>query len=107
MDALRDASVQAQVLVTTHSPDLLDQVEMDRESLLAVMSQDGITHIAPLDDASLEVIRDSLFTPGELLRLDQLEPNLKDLARQEQTLASWSEEDDAPVANRSDRRRPR
>jgi predicted ATPase len=107
MDALRDASVQAQVLVTTHSSDLLDQVEMDHESLLAVMSQDGITHIAPLDDASLEVIRDSLFTPGELLRLDQLEPNLKDLARQEQTLASWSEEDDAPVADRSDRRRPR
>lgn len=107
MDALRDASVQAQVLVTTHSPDLLDQVEMDHESLLAVMSQDGITRIAPLDDASLGVIRDSLYTPGELLRLDQLEPNLKDLARQEQTLASWSEEDDAPVADRSDRRRPR
>jgi hypothetical protein len=102
MDALRDASVQAQVLVTTHSPDLLDQVEMGRESLLAVTSRDGITHIAPLNDASLEVIRDSLYTPGELLRMDQLEPNLKDLARQEETLA-WSEEDDAPVADRSDR----
>ena len=107
MDALREASVQAQVLVTTHSPDLLDQVEMDRESLLAVVSQDGITHIAPLNDASLEAIRESLYTPGELLRLDQLEPNPKDLARQEQVLLSWSGEDDASTANRSNRRRPR
>jgi predicted ATPase len=103
MDALRDASVQAQVLVTTHSPDLLDQLEMNRERLLAVMSQDGITHIAPLNDASLEAISDSLYTPGELLRLDQLEPNLKDLARQEQNPLSWSEEDDAPAADRSNR----
>lgn len=107
MDALRDASVQAQVLVTTHSPDLLDQVEMDHESLLAVMSQGGVTCIAPLDDASLKAIRESSFTLGELLRMDQLEPNFKDLARQEQVLTSWSEEDDAPATDRSNRRRPR
>jgi predicted ATPase len=102
MDALREASVQAQVLVTTHSPDLLDQVQMEHESLLAVTSQEGITRIAPLDEASREAIRDSLFTPGELLRLDQLEPDLKDLARQEQTPPS-DEEDDAPTADHSNR----
>jgi predicted ATPase len=97
MDALREASVQTQVLVTTHSPDLLDQVEMDHESVLAVTLQEGVTRIAPLGKASREAIRDSLYTPGELLRLDQLDPDLKDLARQEQT------EDNAPTADRSDR----
>jgi predicted ATPase len=97
MDALREASVQTQVLVTTHSPDLLDQVQMEHERLLAVSSQEGITRIASLDRASREAIRGSLFTPGELLRLDQLEPDLRDLARQEQT------EDDAPTADRSNR----
>jgi predicted ATPase len=107
MDALREASVQAQVLVTTHSPDLLDRVEMESESLLAVVSRDGVTYLASLDDASLEAIRESLYTPGELLRMDQLEPNSRDLARQEQVLRSWSQENDAPAADRSDRRRPR
>lgn len=83
MDALREASVQTQILVTTHSPELLDQVQMDHESVLAVMFKDGITHIAPLNQASQEAILGSLYSPGELLRLDQLEPDLKDLARQD------------------------
>lgn len=107
MDALREASVQAQILVTTHSPDLLDQVQKDNECLLAVMSQDGVTLIAPLNEASREAIDETLFTPGELLRLGQLDPDLKDLVRQEQSLLSWIEEDNAPIADRSDRRRPR
>lgn len=107
IDALREAAVHTQILVTSHSPDLLDQVKLESESLLAVISQDGTTRVAPLDEASRQAIKNHLYTPGELLRLDQLEPDPKDLARQEQMELFEGEEDDEPAADRTDRRRAR
>jgi predicted ATPase len=83
MEGLREATVHTQVLITSHSPDLLDQVDLDTDTLLAVALREGVTKIAPIDKASLSVIRRHLYTPGELLRLDQLEPDQEDLARQE------------------------
>ncbi|HLI84956.1 MAG TPA: AAA family ATPase [Bryobacteraceae bacterium] len=79
LDALREASQSRQVIVTTHSPDLLDLVKMDSELLLAVYAEKGATQIAPLDEASLEAVRKTLYTPGELLRLDQLRPDTNKL----------------------------
>jgi predicted ATPase len=84
MDALREAASNTQIVVTSHSPDLLDQVDLDTDGLLSVVSNEGITKIAPIDEASRSAIRDHLYTPGELLRLDQLEPDNADLARQAQ-----------------------
>lgn len=84
MDALREASAHTQVLLTSHSTDLLDQVDLSQDGLLVVVSRGGTTSIAPVDPASLEALRDHLFTPGELLRMDQLEPDTKHLERQDQ-----------------------
>jgi predicted ATPase len=84
MDALREATSHTQVLVTTHSPDLCDQIDPEREGLLVVEMRDGVTRIAPADRASLEAIRSHLYLPGELLRMDQLEPDAADLERQRQ-----------------------
>ena len=84
MDALREAASHTQILVTSHSPDLLDQIEVSRDGLLAVRSSRGDTQIAPIDAASRKAIRDHLYTPGELLRMDQLEPDEQDIKRQEQ-----------------------
>jgi len=50
------------------------------ESLLAVDNQEGVTRIAPLDEAGRSVLRDRLFTPGELLRQNQLAPDPATLA---------------------------
>jgi predicted ATPase len=75
LDALREASQSTQVIVTTHSPDLLDFADMDSELLLAVYAEKGATQIAPVDEASREAVRRKLYTPGELLRLDQLRPD--------------------------------
>lgn len=86
MDALSEASSQTQVLIASHSPDLLDHVDVESKRLLAVASVKGVTKIAPIDKASLSVIRDHLYSPGELLRMSQLEPDREDLARQEQAL---------------------
>jgi predicted ATPase len=83
MDALREASSQTQILVTTHSPDLLDQIDLERDRLLVVVAEEGTTRIAPADSASLEAVRRHLYTPGELLRMDLLQPDPQDLERQE------------------------
>jgi predicted ATPase len=74
-DSLQDASTRAQVLVTSHSPDLLDNDDLPVESLLAVVSRHGETLIGPIDEASRAALRDHLYTAGELLRLGQLEPD--------------------------------
>lgn len=73
-DAFREVSDETQVLVTSHSPDLLDEIDLDVETLLAVRAEAGITKIAPIDTASREVVLEGLYTPGELLRLNQLAP---------------------------------
>lgn len=72
LDALRDASEERQVLVTTHSADLLDRFDPDHDTLLVVVSDQGATEIGPADPASVNVIRKHLYTPGDLLRMDQL-----------------------------------
>ena len=45
------------------------------DSILAVEAYDGNTVIAPVDEVSRSVVRDKLFTIGELLRKDQLQPD--------------------------------
>ncbi len=73
--ALRDASQQVQILVTSHSPELLDNSDISTESLLAVQNDEGLTRIGVIDEAGREMLRDKLFTPGELLRQNQLAPD--------------------------------
>jgi len=75
LDCLRDASEHTQVLVTSHSPDLLDSPQLPTESILAVYAENGATQVAPLDPAGRSALRDRLYTPGELLRMDQLRPD--------------------------------
>ena len=84
-EALTKASEQTQVMVTSHSPDLLNDENLDVNSLLAVVSEEGETKIAPLDEASRLPMKNHLFTAGELLRLKQLEPDRQLLASQQRT----------------------
>jgi predicted ATPase len=77
------ASTQAQVIVTSHSPDLLDDPDLPSAAVLAVVSEGGETKIGPLDTASYEAIRTKLYSAGELLRLNQLAPNRDFLKAQE------------------------
>lgn len=74
-DALGEAAETRQVIVSTHSPDLLDSDDVDTDSILAVqMSEDGATQIGPVDDAGRSVLLKQLYTPGELMRINQLQP---------------------------------
>jgi predicted ATPase len=74
LDALRDASERRQVIVTSHSPDLLDRHDFTLSELRAVRSIGGETKIGQLDAAGALALREDLYTPGELLRTDQLLP---------------------------------
>lgn len=94
MDALREATVHTQVVATSHSPDLLDHVDPERDALLVVTAQQGRTEIAPVDPASLSAIKEHLYSPGELLRQDQLAPDEENL-RQQRQLRLFDIEDDA------------
>lgn len=75
LDGLREASRTTQVIVTSHSPDLLDDEQLDARSILAVYAEGGSTHIAPLDKTGRAALSKRLYTPGELLRMDQLRPD--------------------------------
>ncbi len=74
-DGLSAAARHTQVLVTSHSPDLLDDKSISDRNILAVSNNNGETMIGPLDAAGRDAIRDRLFTAGELLRLSQLSPD--------------------------------
>ena len=82
-DSLRDASRITQLLVTSHSPDLLDDESFAPETLLAVEAIDGASVIGSLDQAGITALKKNLYTPGELLRMNQLTPNLAAVSRPE------------------------
>jgi predicted ATPase len=73
--ALREASTATQVMVTSHSPDLLDDSSIPTEGIFAVDNEEGVTKIGPIDAAGRSVLKDKLFTPGELLRQNQISPD--------------------------------
>ncbi len=75
MDSLTEASRAAQVIVSSHSADLLDHDTIPDTSILAVLSEHAETRIGPLDEAGRSSLRDHLFRAGELLRIDQLRPD--------------------------------
>lgn len=66
-----EASLRSQVLVTTHSPDMLDHLPV--ESFLVVEKVGDTTHVGPLDASQIASVRKRLFTPGELFRMEGLQ----------------------------------
>lgn len=93
MDSLQEAASHTQIILTTHSPDLLDQIDPASTELLVAQATRGTTEIARVDPASLESIRNHLYTAGELLRMDQLQPDPEDLRRQEQLVFDFGSEE--------------
>jgi predicted ATPase len=82
LDALRDASERRQVMVTTHSPELLDSTGIGVSEILSVQAIRGDTIIGRVDAAGRRALKDALFTPGELLRANQLTPSGDEVPRQ-------------------------
>ena len=77
VEVLLNAARDRQVVVTTHSPDLLDAKELTEEQIRVVTMERGRTIIAPLSQASRWALRERLYTPGELLRIDELSQDVE------------------------------
>ena len=84
LDCFLDAAEKVQVLVTSHSPDLLDDSKIEADSLRAVVLEKGETKIGPLDEAGRASLHAHLYTAGELLRLNQLSPDPASVPSQKQ-----------------------
>jgi predicted ATPase len=82
VDALDEATQHTQILLTTHSADLLADPDLDPSQVLVVRSRDGRTHITPVDAAGREIVRKELSTLADLQRMDQLDLDEADLRRQ-------------------------
>jgi predicted ATPase len=82
VDALDEATLRTQILLTTHSAEMLDNRTIQPKNIRVVQMIDGRTVIGPVDEASVEIVRLKLNTLGGLEREDRLEPDLDDQDRQ-------------------------
>lgn len=73
-DFLKQASHRSQVVVTTHSPELLDLMDADDVRVVA-RSQEGTT-VAPMSVDQKRAVREGLLTLGEVLRTEGLQQDL-------------------------------
>jgi predicted ATPase len=73
-DALSEASHQVQVIATSQSPDLLDRDDLDVNAVRAVSMTHGLTTIGEIDEPSRRIVKDKLYTLGELMRGNQISP---------------------------------
>jgi len=70
-DAIKEASLRSQIILTTHSPDLISLFKADE--LRIVERVEGVTTIGPITDANRATINDQLFSGGDLLRIGALQ----------------------------------
>jgi predicted ATPase len=72
LDLLRTASHRMQILITTHSPEVLDAKWITDENLRLVSWQEGATRVARIAESSRKAIQQHLMGAGELLRSNAL-----------------------------------
>jgi predicted ATPase len=64
-DSIKEVSRRSQILITTHSPNLLDQ--FSAEFVKTVEYVGGRTKVDSVNPNQMQIVRDRLFTLGELL----------------------------------------
>jgi hypothetical protein len=76
LEAIQEAALSTQIIVTTHSPDLIDEKWMMPENIRIVEKISGETKVRmPSEEASI-AIREHLMYPGQLLRANVLDPKV-------------------------------
>jgi predicted ATPase len=74
LELLRHAARHIQVVITTHSPDLLDAKWIGDRHLRIVEWSEGATRVSPLSDATRKALQGHLMGAGDLFRSNALEP---------------------------------
>lgn len=70
-EVLDEATLRYQVLVTTHSPDFIDELPVD--SFLVVEKEQGITKIGPVVLEQRKNVYEKEFSLGELMQIEGLQ----------------------------------
>lgn len=70
MEVFKARSDDTQILLTTHSAEILDSVDID--DVYLVEAEDGYSRIGAVAEGSLAAVGQALFSPGELLRSGEL-----------------------------------
>ena len=76
LDVLSFAIERTQVIVTTHSPEVLDAEWLEDRHIRIVTWEDGETRVLPLSGGSREALREHLMSAGELFRSNALQGEL-------------------------------
>ena len=76
MDVFTEGQRRSQIVLTTHSPDILDSRKVRDDQLRVVTARAGKTSVSRLSAISREAVRKGLYSPGELLRANSLKPDL-------------------------------
>jgi predicted ATPase len=71
-DYIKEGSLGGQVVLTTHSPDLLSLLSADEVRVVERLGDE--TRVASLDDAQREVVTRGLFSLGDVMRSEGLRP---------------------------------
>jgi predicted ATPase len=79
VDFLRQASEQSQVIITAHSPNLLDLLKEDE--VRVVERREGVTTVGRMIQQQQGAVRDGLLKLGELMITEGLQLEL-DLAQE-------------------------
>jgi predicted ATP-binding protein involved in virulence len=74
---MQQASLHSQVIVTTHSPELLDAVKVG--DVRVVERRDGATMIARMSEDQRELVKNGLMTLGEVMRSGGIQPQPEQL----------------------------
>ena len=69
-DAIKEASRSSQIIVSTHSTELVDHFEP--EQIRAVEMVDGVTRVSPVNAVQVRAVKEKLFTLGELMSSEGL-----------------------------------
>jgi predicted ATPase len=75
-DVIMETSLRSSVLVTTHSPELLDRLPID--CIRSVDAEDGATRVGAVAEHQKTAVAKGLFSPGELHRMEGLQPTSRD-----------------------------
>lgn len=75
VDILRQQTASTQIAMTTHSADIVDSLPV--EALRVVWSEGGTSRLGVVAAHTREPVKQGLITPGQLLRSDSLDPEIR------------------------------
>jgi len=72
-DYLRQACEESQVIITTHSPVILDVLDVDHDAVFVVERRGSVTDVQRVGESKLAPVRERLLSLGELLLAGDLQ----------------------------------